>query len=593
MTAKSKTDPIEGVRTVLHVRVSSDKQANKGYSLSEQLTGCREKAQAEGWEIVGDCYVDTRTALEVVKDGDGWRFLDPEKARERGGNGTIDPVLAYVDDMTGETLDRPGYSQMLDYLRQGQVNAVLVYDLDRLARGYLCILAEEELNKLGCKVFSVLAEYADSDEGRLLKQMRAVISGYEKAKIKERCARGRLGKSKQGYVLSERQAPYGYRYQANETSRGRLEIIDGEAEVIRRVFSWYIEDDLSLRQVGKKLTAQGVPTPGGVSIWSGHTVRRILEHATYTGVLYAHRLTWLNGRITERAPQEWIPTPVPPIIDQATFDAAQARLTHNRECKRKQAKYDYLLSGMVRCGIDGHNYAGSFYQKKHAKPCEPRAYYLCTCGKDHKAHASKYIQATPLEDAVWRVIRQVLFDPARLQDGFTASLEDTKTSQGPTLDRLETIAKLRLKAQQKMKGLTDLYLDPDVGLPKSEYMERRSQLEKEIVAWEKEESQIKQRLAGYVIAEEQKQQIEVFCAKCREGFDLLTFEEKRQLLRVLRAEVVVTLGEKEYTAEVKGLFPVGDKDKVIVSYSTPYGTISDSIPFCVYLTIPYRQPHCP
>ncbi len=573
---------------MLHVRVSSDKQADKGYSLAEQLTGCREKAQAEGWEIVGDCYVDTRTALEIVKDGDAWRFLDPERARQRGGNGHIDPVLAYVDDMTGESLDRPGYGRMLDYLRQGQqrANGVLVFDLDRLARGYLCILAEEEINRLGAKVFSVLAEYQDSDEGRLLKQMRAVISGYEKAKIKERCMRGKLGKMRQGYVLSGRQAPYGYRYQADETCRGQLIIVDAEAEIVRRAFAWYIEDDLSLWQVGKKLIAQGVSTPGGGSTWDGRTVGHILGHTIYTGVLYAHRETRVNGRETQRPREEWIPIQVPAIVDQATFDAAQARLAHNRECRRKPPKFDYLLSGAIKCGIDGHNYVGQAMRLNRQEPYRPKRYYSCGYGRKHKIHIVKYLPAEPLEDAVWGVIRQAILDPAKLQEGYAQSQKELQQAEGPTLERLETIGKLRAKAQQKLKGLLDAYLDPDMALDKSQYLQKRGELEKEIATWEREEASVKQRLSRVAIDAEQKRAVEQFCQECAAGIDSLDFADKRKLLRMLRVEVTITLGENDYTAEVSGQFPTVN---AIVPYYNKYDPISDSVPFCVYLTIPYRQ----
>ncbi len=131
-------------RAINYVRVSTDEQA-KGYSLQTQIKGCRRYAEEMGHAI----------------------------------------AATFQDDYTGTSLDRPALNEMREYLGLDKtVSNLIVYDLDRIARKSVHqMILEEELRRFGVTVEYVIGRYDDSDEGRLQKQIRASIAGYEKMKI--------------------------------------------------------------------------------------------------------------------------------------------------------------------------------------------------------------------------------------------------------------------------------------------------------------------------------------------------------------------------------------------------------------------------
>jgi len=94
-------------------------------------------------------------------------------------------------------------------------------------------------------------------EGMLFFQMRGVIAEYEREKALERMHRGKIGRVKSGYYVGGG-IPLGYCYIA-EPHKGRFEIDDEEAAVVRRIFDLYL-DGLSMRRIAFQLTKEGVPT---------------------------------------------------------------------------------------------------------------------------------------------------------------------------------------------------------------------------------------------------------------------------------------------------------------------------------------------
>jgi len=141
-------------QVAIYARVSTDEQA-KGYSLQTQLEACQNYARERGYTV-------TET---------------------------------FADDYTGAVMDRPALNKLRDLIALETIEAVIVYDVDRLARkSAYQVLIEEEFKRAGVLIEFVMGQYDDSDEGRLQKQIKGVIAEYEKAKILERSKRA-LSKS--------------------------------------------------------------------------------------------------------------------------------------------------------------------------------------------------------------------------------------------------------------------------------------------------------------------------------------------------------------------------------------------------------------
>src|SRR5262249_60413623 len=95
--------------------------------------------------------------------------------------------------------------------------------------------------------------------------MQGMIAEYERAKIMERGGRGRRPGARGGSVNVLCGAPYGYRYLSKHAGGGQAQyqVVLEEARVVRQVFEWVGRDRLSLREVGRRLREQRVPSAKG------------------------------------------------------------------------------------------------------------------------------------------------------------------------------------------------------------------------------------------------------------------------------------------------------------------------------------------
>jgi site-specific DNA recombinase len=250
-------------------------------------------------------------------------------------------VSAYVcvdDGHSGSRLDRPGLDQLRDGAEAGAFEAVLILCPDRLARKYAYqVLILEELERWHVRVIFLEAPPGDDPHARLLVQIQGAIAEYERMKITERYRRGKLFRARQGEVVSG-QVPYGYRrIPRRDGVPAHLEIAEPEAQVVRQIFAWHVEERLSIRQITLRLTESAHPSATGRPHWGHSVVGRLLRKEAYIGTLYFNRHEVLDGeaptagrrrppkhRTRRRPTSEWIPISIPPLISEDLFRRSQA-----------------------------------------------------------------------------------------------------------------------------------------------------------------------------------------------------------------------------------------------------------------------------
>src|SRR5215218_3722135 len=155
---------------------------------------------------------------------------------------------------SGARLDRPGLDALRDAVRDGAVEIVAVLTPDRLARKYAYqVLLLEELRKAGCEVVFLHRPITDDPQDQLLLQIQGAVAEYERAVIGERFRRGKLQKAREGHWLGGR-APYGYRYITKRDGvPGYLVVDEDEAGLVRQLFTWLVEERMTIRQIVKRL----------------------------------------------------------------------------------------------------------------------------------------------------------------------------------------------------------------------------------------------------------------------------------------------------------------------------------------------------
>jgi site-specific DNA recombinase len=192
------------------------------------------------------------------------------------------PEHEYIDDgISGARLDRPALDRLRDAARRGECDAVVTLSPDRLARNYAHQwLLIEEFEKMNTPLIFLQQPFGDSPQGKLLTQMQGMIAEYERAQMAERTRRGRLEKARHGECIPWAYRCYGYRYLPKRHGCAPQVMIEPlEAEVVRDIYRALVEEQLSCRQITKRLNASKTLTPTGKNqVWQPATVRNILTN---------------------------------------------------------------------------------------------------------------------------------------------------------------------------------------------------------------------------------------------------------------------------------------------------------------------------
>jgi site-specific DNA recombinase len=252
------------------------------------------------------------------------------------------------------------------------IQAVIIYDLDRLARkhGHQLLLLEE-FERAEVRLLVASSPIEDSPEGALLLNVKGAMAEYERAKIMERTRRGRVGRARAGHVWGGI-VPLGYQY-ISEPHQGHYVIDEAEAVVVRRVFTMTLAGG-TVRGIAMRLTQERIPTAmdrgprggggkkkAGAGVWTQSAVWRMLRNQTYIGKGYLEKRKTVSWKLvptvdgvkrrldrrwrSQEEPDAWIAVTVPAIIDEATFQAVQAQLERNKALSFRNGKpsQPYLL----------------------------------------------------------------------------------------------------------------------------------------------------------------------------------------------------------------------------------------------------------
>jgi site-specific DNA recombinase len=462
-------------------------------------------------------------------------------------------VHEYTDDgYSGARLDRPGLDALRDAAEAGLIKQVWCLTPDRLARSYAYqILITDELARRGVQVQYLDAPPLDDDpEATLLVQVQGVIAEYERAKIAERNRRGRLFRARAGEIV-HRLVPYGYR----RIPRGpagpcHLEIYAAEAAVVQRIFDDFVAGGYSMRRICRRLYEDGIVSPTGKPVWSIACLSKMLENPAYKGRMLYNRHQSLpptsgrkSTRTTLRPPEEWIEIPVPAIISEDLFDAAQrVARNHSYFSPRRSQPDQWLLRRLVVCGHCG---VKSYCQDQRRATGHGPRYYVCNrrrsleAGGPDRACPQPSTRAEELDALVWEQIRQALLRPEVLVKGQAALTAHAAVPDDELLNaQLERLDRRLQQTESERRRVADLYQMQAIDLADfqtrhQEVIGRHQQLEREreMLLAQRQELATNNRLSH---------KVDAFAKRIRNGIDTLDFEQRQKLVRLLVEHVRVT-----------------------------------------------------
>ena len=501
----------------LYARVSTDKQEREA-TVESQLDALRRAAAARGLAVL--------------------------------------PEYEFVDERaSGARLDRPALDRLRDLAAEGAFEVVLVAAPDRLARQYAYqVVVLEELARVGCEVVFLNHAFGETPEQQMLLQIQGVFAEYERALIHERLRRGRLYAARQGRVTWG-QAPYGDTYRRKtESTPQQLVVNEGEAEVVRQVYRWLLEEQLSCYAIALRLAERGVPTRRGtLRHWQQSTVFGLVRNPVYKGEAHVNRTMSVDARrpsprrgFTDLRPgnrrgralrprEEWIPVRVPALVDPETWELAQAQLVRNRErSPRNNTRHPYLLRGLLVCGRCGRRLVGS-----RGLPGTTSGRYVCPARAPRQVpwHCDgASVSATKLEPQIWAYVRDLLGAPEVLRAKYEAGRADPAVEGRDAREQERLERKLRA-LEREVQRLIDAYQADVIELP--ELRERRQRIDDHGRALRERLAELRQHRVDREHDLRLLQGLDEFCASVRGALADPPFAVKQQVLQLVVDRIVV------------------------------------------------------
>jgi site-specific DNA recombinase len=534
------------IQAAIYARVSSERQAT-AQTIASQLAALRERVAADGCALP-----------------EAMQFLD--------------------DGYSGTTLVRPALERLRDLVAAGAVDRLYIHSPDRLARKYAYqVLLVDEFRRTGVEVIFLNRELGRSPEDDLLLQVQGMMAEYERAKIVERHRRGKLHAARAGVVNVLAGAPYGYRYIDKHAGGGqaRYEILPDEARVVRQVFDWVGRDRFTIGEVCRRLTQAGERTRTGRTVWERSVVGGILHNPAYQGTAafgktrqgpLRPRLRAQRGRPLQprRATadygvpaSEWLPIPVPALVDPSVFAAVQEQLQDNRRHARQSRRgARYLLQGLVQCQQCGYAFYGKPISRTAAKgKTRTYAYYRCL-GTDAYRFGGERVCSNPqvrtdlLDLTVWREVSGLLAHPERVAEEYQRRL------QAPTSGTRQAQATLQTqlgKVRQGVARLIDSYAEGL--LEKHEFEPRITRLRQRIAALEEQRQQLLDEAAVQTELRLIIGRLEDFATQIDTGLAEADWLRKREMIRALVKRVEVTQDQVNVVFRVDSYQGESDPEK--------------------------------
>ena len=414
-------------RAVIYARVSTNMQRNN-FSVPSQVAECRHFASKRGYTIIGGQFVKATDGKDTYA-------------------GAENAIPAYVDDYTSRELSRPSLDASLAYLESYGFDILIVHALDRLARDpYIRQTLEREFNNRGAKIEYVLGNYDETPEGEVRKDLDATFAKWENAKRVERSKRGKRRKAHSGKWVHG-MSPYGYRI--DRESDDGLAIIESQAEIVRKIFHWYTEEDFSIKEIRRTLATEGAVQKKGGTTWAPSTINHILNNTIYAGYCHFNKSARVGTQDISKDKKEWIRIEIEPIIDEKTFEKAHLRKKENRKHRRALPTHEYLLNRRVVCSECGKTYAAEtvWGGDNKSRKKNKNQYYRHRITTGHCMNA--LLSCSVLDKIVWDKVQSILLNPSALLEGYDQTVEEHKKTVERRLLQIDVLERNLLKIEEK------------------------------------------------------------------------------------------------------------------------------------------------
>lgn len=396
--------------------------------------------------ITGAAYIRVSTDDQVELSPDSQLKMIEKYAKDN--DIILSQKYIYADEgISGRTAaKRPAFMEMISTAKTKPkpFDVILVWKLSRFARNREDSIVYKSMLKKDCgiEVVSVSEPLGNDKTSILIEALLEAMDEYYSVNLAEEVRRGMTEKISRGGIVVA--PPIGYKIEGDKY------VPDDNAVIVKRIFEDFVNGH-PLRKISEELNNIGHRTLHG-NKFDVRQISYILSNPTYIG-----KLRWSSTGKASKS-HSYVPNDSTvivdgkhePIIDKATFDAAQQLLAQNKAKYPKhynQRSTDYFFRGIVRCSNCGATLTRVFWGKDRTESLQCNAY---ACGKCNVSHS---IMTAKLRDAVVDQMQQDFDDP-----NFMPVLDMT-AKQGPNLSRAKAIEDQLKREQAKLDRVKAAYED--------------------------------------------------------------------------------------------------------------------------------------
>ena len=439
----------------IYCRVSTDEQAEFGYSIDEQKRLLEEWCKANDY-IIYKCYSDRGISGKNIKD-------------------------------------RPALKELLSDAKAGKFDMVISWKINRVSRkleDVLKIVNLLEKNNITFKSYSEPFE-TDTPAGRMQFQMMALIGEFERGTIAQNVKMGMIAKAKSGnwcggrvlgYDLVPNNSP-----EEEKKGKNKLKINEKEAEIVRFIFNEYSKGK-GYKAITNQINKLGYKTKKGNDFSVG-SIRDILTNPVYIGeIRYNVRQNW-----SEKRRRNINPNPIrvkgkhEAIIDRELWDKVQLILESKKGKPSRIYDGEYPLTGILRCPKCGAGMVISRTTNTLADGSKKRIAYYC-CGnwknKGTSVFNSNTIRVDKANEYVFKKIEELVSNEAMIKAVVKNINKERKDKVKPAKRLLGDIDKELEKLDKRKRKIFEAYED-DI-LTKEEFQTRKNELNEKIRILEEE-----------------------------------------------------------------------------------------------------------
>ncbi|MFJ8102837.1 recombinase family protein [Lysinibacillus sp. NPDC096212] len=344
----------------IYIRVSTEEQANEGYSISAQRERLKAFCMAQNWNE--------------------HKF--------------------YVDEgISGRDTKRPQLKKMMEDIRAGHIKVLLVYRLDRLTRSVRDLhRILDELEKYNC-TFRSATEFYDTSTamGKMFITIIAAIAEWESANLGERVTMGQVEKARQGEWAA--QPPYGFYKDENH----KLQIHKEEIKAVKLMVK-KIREGMSFRQLAFYMDSTKYKPKRGYK-WHIRTLLSLLHNPALYGAMY-----W-KDEVYENTHQG--------IMTKEEFEQLQRIISSRQNYKSRNVTSHFVYQTKVICPDCGNRCTSerTTWGRKTDKAVEVRNYYRCqACALNHRDRPPFSTSEIKIDEALIEYMSNLAVSASKTED---------------------------------------------------------------------------------------------------------------------------------------------------------------------------------